>query len=1094
MDEVSNIATSLIQPLGHVVRALHTNMKQANAEMHFAYVQEQKIYALKRQQYKSTIKQNQKIIHNSIKNMQHLKQETNFQKEKLKELGMKLSAALFDVGDLSASLRAARDVSRFCTLNKTEERKIKRMKNKVIRHAKKQNIVLDKEQEDQKEQEQQMKVKDRTLLRRDLPRLGEQNTNNIRSEQVRTEIKTKYVDRKEIVYVDRIVEQRKDTNTNNGDDDSDGDGNSGGDNGSEEDTEFARMEDTLLQCQASMIELRNQMSKQRVESEEKTIELLALLKEKEQECDGGNNGDITTAALYQKTAELEKQKIELKRLLQDAIEAKEQEEAKRELERQRVVELSNELVANTATTNRGTISIDTNFESAMNNAMNNAMNSEDDRTHREKINNKVEDAAFELEKERQEKQQYRMDLIRMDDQRKEEEQRYQFLQAQMLQEHQIALERLQRSLTTANDVASLLQAELSAAASTPMNEDEEQDETDADNDTLRERLLQARRDREVIKSRSTSLETQLQQSQSSLNEMEDYIQTQSQKILEAQRLMEEAKTQAQRERSMSEVTETQQIEENNRLQKENVRNKKLHTEEQEMMREKELQYQRNIDRLSKQLQEQILAPASTPASTPAASIQSSVSSVSVSVSSATATETSKSTATEVAADSVNVHDTVIDNLKTLLSGSPSATSSTPSTPSTPSILLNPAGTNNMKDGDLHDYQERSLLLENENIMLRKEIEELRLVKKKTTYIDEENTVVTVQGDDDVEPTPEELEIYDINVEVIETHNADGSKTITKLKKKRLKKKKPPKRKNIRAAINSVGNERARKLLYNFRDSSDFLDAFTDENIEQLVNFLDIVPFMHGDKLIKQNEEASWAGFVLDGNMGVEVNGNKVATLQAGAIIGELAVLEGGSRTATCLGAGGGVIGAISFDNLDTLHEEDPELAVKLFTAFGIAGVAKLRARLTTSSGKDDKSGKKKRRRKKIDTKGKGKKKKDGSFMASSAAEVFYTNLVKAAERETEAAGEEKKKADDKIKKMKQKAKTEAVLRQRANRQMEEMREQIAKLQHEVLAKENDGDGDDGVELTSEESKPMGAGAAISKFKKAARKAAALKFF
>ena len=46
-----------------------------------------------------------------------------------------------------------------------------------------------------------------------------------------------------------------------------------------------------------------------------------------------------------------------------------------------------------------------------------------------------------------------------------------------------------------------------------------------------------------------------------------------------------------------------------------------------------------------------------------------------------------------------------------------------------------------------------------------------------------------------------------------------------------------------------------------------------------------MPFSHTDTLIQQNEEASWAGFVLDGNMAVEVNGNKVATLGAGAIIG-----------------------------------------------------------------------------------------------------------------------------------------------------------------------------------------------------------------
>ena len=73
----------------------------------------------------------------------------------------------------------------------------------------------------------------------------------------------------------------------------------------------------------------------------------------------------------------------------------------------------------------------------------------------------------------------------------------------------------------------------------------------------------------------------------------------------------------------------------------------------------------------------------------------------------------------------------------------------------------------------------------------------------------EETII-VQGDI-TEPTAEELEIYDISVEEIVTHNADGTKSITKLKKKRLKKIKP-KRKGIRAAINTVGNERARELL------------------------------------------------------------------------------------------------------------------------------------------------------------------------------------------------------------------------------------------------------------------------------------------
>ena len=77
------------------------------------------------------------------------------------------------------------------------------------------------------------------------------------------------------------------------------------------------------------------------------------------------------------------------------------------------------------------------------------------------------------------------------------------------------------------------------------------------------------------------------------------------------------------------------------------------------------------------------------------------------------------------------------------------------------------------------------------------------------FLNIEETII-VQGDI-TEPTAEELEIYDISVEEIVTHNTDGTKSITKLKKKRLKKIKP-KRKRIRAAINTVGNERARELL------------------------------------------------------------------------------------------------------------------------------------------------------------------------------------------------------------------------------------------------------------------------------------------
>eukprot|EP00946_MAST-07B_sp_MAST-7B-sp1_P002484 g2484.t1 len=250
---------------------------------------------------------------------------------------------------------------------------------------------------------------------------------------------------------------------------------------------------------------------------------------------------------------------------------------------------------------------------------------------------------------------------------------------------------------------------------------------------------------------------------------------------------------------------------------------------------------------------------------------------------------------------------------------------------------------------------------------------------------------------------------------------------------------------------------ALKLLLKFRDSTDVFDTFSDGDITELADFLDIVPFKDSDPIIAQGEEASWAGFILDGVMSVKVNGNKVATMKTGSILGELAVLEGGKRTATCEGEGSGVIGAIPFEILDTMHRDAPELAVKLFTAFGAAGVSKLRARLannTSSNSGESGNGKgakklKKRRRKRIDTKGRGKKKSDANFTASSSAEVFYRSMVAKAERETDAAEAQKKETEERMKKMQQKQKTERMLRKRAERKMEEMKAEIMRLQAEA---------------------------------------------
>ena len=56
--------------------------------------------------------------------------------------------------------------------------------------------------------------------------------------------------------------------------------------------------------------------------------------------------------------------------------------------------------------------------------------------------------------------------------------------------------------------------------------------------------------------------------------------------------------------------------------------------------------------------------------------------------------------------------------------------------------------------------------------------------------------------------------------------------------------------------------------------------------------------MEGEALITQGEEGQELFLILDGVVDVEVDGEEVAELGPGTLIGEMALLEGGVRTAS----------------------------------------------------------------------------------------------------------------------------------------------------------------------------------------------------
>jgi len=89
------------------------------------------------------------------------------------------------------------------------------------------------------------------------------------------------------------------------------------------------------------------------------------------------------------------------------------------------------------------------------------------------------------------------------------------------------------------------------------------------------------------------------------------------------------------------------------------------------------------------------------------------------------------------------------------------------------------------------------------------------------------------------------------------------------------------------------------------------------------------------------------------------------------------------------------------------------------------------------------------------------------------------------------AEEDKKVVEQRIKKMKAKAKTEEILRRRANKRMKDMQEEIERLKQQQGVNDGGGGGGEGQVVEEKEEVKV---TLASKFKHAAKRAANLKLF
>lgn len=141
-------------------------------------------------------------------------------------------------------------------------------------------------------------------------------------------------------------------------------------------------------------------------------------------------------------------------------------------------------------------------------------------------------------------------------------------------------------------------------------------------------------------------------------------------------------------------------------------------------------------------------------------------------------------------------------------------------------------------------------------------------------------------------------------------------------------------------------EESYKLLLDIskRDSSYY--QFQKHDLKLLTQVLSILAFKDGDKIIAQGEEATFCGIALKGTFTAIVSPTLQVPLTAGALVGEMSLFEGGMRNADIIAGADSVLGVMTFEELENLGIEAPQLQRKLIFLFAVASIKKLR-RMTT---------------------------------------------------------------------------------------------------------------------------------------------------
>jgi CRP-like cAMP-binding protein len=124
-------------------------------------------------------------------------------------------------------------------------------------------------------------------------------------------------------------------------------------------------------------------------------------------------------------------------------------------------------------------------------------------------------------------------------------------------------------------------------------------------------------------------------------------------------------------------------------------------------------------------------------------------------------------------------------------------------------------------------------------------------------------------------------------------------------------------------------------------------TLTPAEFSAVAGYFSITSIDKGEVIFSEGDAGSFMCIIHSGTVSVHKLGGdgkqiETATLRSGRAFGEMAVLDGERRSATCLAASSCILLNLGKDSLDKMLNEAPKIAAKIIRAIAIAMSRRLR--------------------------------------------------------------------------------------------------------------------------------------------------------